>query len=514
MKTKYFISILILLFLSSSCDDILVEKPKRFIAPSEFFNTEAEAEAAIYGVYDFLNEPRIGEFFWIFLGDFGTDVSKARNIAQYNYQYGLFDDLPANSDYWRAHYQAIGAANLVIARVSTSEELSDDFKKRIVAEAKFLRGFFYHHLNLMFGNVPLWLDELDLKKVEQLPNVTSAEVKTQIIKDLVDAANDLPSTVSQAGRVTSWAAKGLLARVYLFDNQYLKARNTAKDVIDNSPYSLVQDVKVLFDWKNKNNSELIHVVPKVTEIERSKIHSMCSPRPFDDNKFFTIPDGEYAIRPDGFLTRDKKTRNPGSLFQGWGIYQCMEEYYNSFAQGDTRRELWWHELKFTDGTSYFFKGGGSTALPGHSGYYNLKWIAWDEAPANGGRDTHLQRLAELYLIYAEAENELNGPTANAYTAINKVRRRAFGDTDHDLSGLSKEQFKQAIIDENKWELGGEGLRRWYLWHWGYNTYIKVAKSVASSNPQLGNNLKAHHIYFKIPETEIAKNPNLIQNQGY
>ncbi len=161
-----------------------------------------------------------------------------------------------------------------------------------------------------------------------------------------------------------------------------------------------------------------------------------------------------------------------------------------------------------------FIGGSSVDLPGRSGYYNLKWVAWDEAPDNGGRDTHLQRLAELYLILAEAENELNGPTNVAYQAINTVRRRAFGGTGHDLSGLSKDEFRRAVINENRWELGGEGLRRWYLWHWGYDEYRKAAEFVKVSNPKLFENLQPHHVFFRIPDTEIAKNPNLLQNPGY
>lgn len=515
MKVKYIVlaSLLLAFF---SCEDILQENPESFISPSEYFNTEAEVESAIYGVYDYLNDVDVAEYQWIMMGDLGTDASVTRVIARMSYQFGDMETIqPEYTDMWRKYYRAIGAANLVIKKVESSEKISDDFKKRITGEAKFLRAFFYHHLNLVWGNVPMWLDELNLDEVETLGNSSAEEVRAQVIKDLTEAADNLPPSVSQAGRVTSWAAKGLLARIYLFGNEWQKAKDLAQDVITNSGHSLLPSYYDVFEWTNKMNSELIHVVPKAADIKGSLINSFSSPRPFDDNNKFNFPAGGAAIRPDGQLSTDKSSRNPGSLFQGWGMFQTLKENYDSYAEGDTRKDIWWHVIRFTDGTSFEMTGGGSVALPGKSGYYPLKWIAWDEATNNGGRDTHLQRLAELYLILAEAENELkNEPSQVAYDAINEVRRRAFGDLDHDLSDLDKDEFRQAVIDENRWELACEGLRRWYLWHWGYEEYMKAAEFAKVSNPQLSQNLKPHHKYFRIPDEEIVKNPNLQQNPGY
>lgn len=513
MKVKYLIYAC-LFMICFSCNDTLLEKPKNFISPTEYFKTEAEIESAIYGVYDFLHYDHISGYEWMLIGDLGTDVSVTRNIGRVSYQYSDMETIPTEYiNMWRQYYRAIGAANLVIKRVEASDDVSDDFKKRIIGEAKFLRAFYYHHLNLVWGNVPLWLDELNLNEVETLGTSTAAEVRAQVIIDLTDAASNLPTTASQAGRVTSWAAKGLLARVYLFGNEWLKAKELAQDIIQNSGHSLLPKYSDVFDWKNKMNAELIQIVPKAADIKPSNLHSFSAPRPIDDTNF-SFPEGGGAIRPDGKLSTDKSSRNPGSLFQGWGMYQALKENYDSYADGDTRKELWWHEIKFTDGSTYTFTGGGSSNLPGRSGYYNLKWFAWDEAPNNGGRDTHLQRLSELYLILAEAENELNGPTTVAYDAINAVRNRAFGNTDHELSGLNKDEFRRAVIVENRWELGGEGLRRWYLWHWGYDVYKEASEFAKESNPLLFQNLKPHHKFFRIPDEERVKNPNLDQNEGY
>lgn len=126
------------------------------------------------------------------------------------------------------------------------------------------------------------------------------------------------------------------------------------------------------------------------------------------------------------------------------------------------------------------------------------------------------RLAEVYLILAEAENEINGgPTSKAYEAVNALRRRAFGDMDHDVpSGLSKDEFKRVIIDENRWELGGEGVRGWYLRHWGFDELKRAVEFASGTNSVAPKNIKPHHMLYKIPEEEIIKNPNLVQNEGY
>jgi hypothetical protein len=256
------------------------------------------------------------------------------------------------------------------------------------------------------------------------------------------------------------------------------------------------------------------------DIAGSGLQTHSSPRPFDDGPLIqpildSTPDLKI-IRPDGLLVTDVSSRSPGGIFQGWGTLQCLKEHYDSFEEGDTRKDLWWHFIEFTDGTRFEMTGGGScgSALKGRAGYYPLKWIVWDSDLNNGNRDIYHMRLAEIYLILAEAENELNGPTTIAFDAINAIRNRAFGDESHAYAGLSKEEFRQAVINENRWELGGEGHRRYYLWHWGYEAYHTAAESVVESLPLLIQNLAPHHQWWKIPVGEREKNTNLEQNPGY
>uniref|UniRef100_UPI0032163DDF RagB/SusD family nutrient uptake outer membrane protein n=1 Tax=uncultured Draconibacterium sp. TaxID=1573823 RepID=UPI0032163DDF len=509
MKFKYYIIILLSVIMISSCENALVEKPFSFTAPTQFFNTEDEVEAALYGAYNFFHYDWIGGFHILQMGDLGTDVGLTRPLAFYDvYQRWNMDNLTVDyRNAWLQRYQGISSVNLVISRVENSD-FSDAFKNEIIAEAKFIRAYFYNQLYLMYGGVPLWTNELtDLDKVANLPRSSAEEVFAQIIMDLEFAEEFLPSTreANERGRVTKWAAKGLMARVYLFDDQWKNAKDKAEEIINESPHTLISDLQELFDFKNRFNSELIHVINKETDIKGSKVHSFSSPRGRDENGKLLDITTNGVIRPDGIVV---KTTN--ELFQGWGVYQAVKEHYDSFESGDRRKSLWWHELKREDGTVTVMDGGTS----GSGGYYNLKWLAFDEEANNGSRDVHMQRLAELYLISAEAENELNGPTVAAYSRINEIRRRAFGDTEHDLSGLSKDEFRNAIIRENRWELGGEGHRRWYLIHWGWEVLNAAVQSVAVSNPIGASNIKPHHMLFKISDEEIIVNPNIEQNPGY
>jgi hypothetical protein len=133
---------------------------------------------------------------------------------------------------------------------------------------------------------------------------------------------------------------------------------------------------------------------------------------------------------------------------------------------------------------------------------------------NHGENKKIFRLADVYLMAAEAENELSGP-ANAYPYINKVRARAY-DPIQPLSGLTQAQFRQAIYDERKWELASENHRRMDLIRWGILLDVVKHTKYRVYNPAV--NITPKNILLPIPPTEINLNPNLLKsdptNNGY
>lgn len=523
---KYFIYILLgILPLGYSSCDILELDPKSFTSPDNFYKTEEEITSALYGAYGTLHDLYLGDYEKIFTADMGVDIMISRQsprIDVYNY-YNMESLTTEWSERWRAHYNAIATINMVIKRTRNSF-VDEDFKNQVIAEAKVLRAYIYHDLVLLWGGVPMWLDELDLEHVANLPRSSKEEVIKQIYDDFDTAIPYLPDSYSkeELGRITSWAAKSLWARVCLLENNWQNAYDLSCDIIKNSGHGLMDNYSAIFDMKQKFNKELIFVVPSRTDASGSAISTFANPRAKDEQTKLNplFKKGYKTLRYDGV-----EVEKSSDLFYGWGMFNTTEHYLKSFESGDTRKAMvdWSSQILVNDlnGDGDYddkdetkiikFSGGDG----GGSGHYMLKWYTWGETKNNGSRDVHLMRLGEVYLIKAEAANELNKPD-DAIRTLNELRKRAFNDELHYYpETYTKDEIKQAIVNENKWELGGEGLRRWYLLHWGYEYLEKAVKDLAEENPKAAANIRPHHVLFKIPVEEFVKNPNLgSNNPGY
>lgn len=512
MKKIHLFALSVTMMIMTSCADFLNEEPKDFIAPNLFFNTYSEAESALLGVYDYLHDQQIGDFGWQFRGECGADIAVCRNILRYNvYQYYEMESLPQQViDSWRIHYKAIGDANMVIERTQRMN-LPESDKNKIIAEASMLRAYYYHQLTLMWGDVPMFLEEVtgaNQAQIASLPKTPKKQIYEQMIKDLRFAADNLPDSRSgkETGRLTKWAAKGLLARLYLFDEQWENASKVASEVISTTQHALLNDFADIFKSENAWNKEILFAIPCMTDVRGQWLHTIAEPATVWE-QFQHDYTQSQIIRPDG-----KIATKTADFIRGWGVYYLAKEFANSFNEGDKRKDATvWHSFKSTTGEVFTFRDKADGTA-----YYNLKWVSLDDKEINGNKDIILMRLGEIYLILAEAENELNnGPTSVAYNAINTIRHRAYGNNLHEVpENLSKEDFKRVIIEENRWELGGEGLRGWYLRHWGFEELKRAVESIKETNAVAPKNLKPHHMYYKIPEEELIKNPNLKQNTGY
>jgi len=178
------------------------------------------------------------------------------------------------------------------------------------------------------------------------------------------------------------------------------------------------------------------------------------------------------------------------------VYPLFDNY------GDLRRDR-------TFFTAYDAGAGEATFRPHWYKYFDPSAI---RNLGQGTLNYAVFRYAEMLLIYAEAINERDsGPTAEAYEALNRVRRRAYGkpitapDAGVDISGLSKQAFAEAVLDERRWEFGFENKRWFDLLRTGTMTATLRAK---------GKNPAEHHALLPIPQRELDVNPNLAQNKGY
>lgn len=482
MKLKIYTYTLLVFTLMSvlSCDDILEETPKTFISPDSFFTSLNDFEAAVKGIYGKvhgLNGGRQTELKALF-GDY-YDITESAEQGR-----DVWANNPGSNFWcirygWSVPYEVISNANQVLAALETTTVISDSDKTRVAAETKFLRAYAYFQLVQLYGDVPLRTMPVQGVNDVQIERASEEDVYNLIFQDLLDAENGLPDTSSQEGRVNKYVAKALLARVYLtsagypmnITENYELALNKADEVIK-GPYELIDNFADVF----KNTSYTSESIWEVLYLEG-----------------FTSNDKHNQTAPTGNQT---------------ALLLPTNDFVNSFPDGDNRR-VWGIQDSFTT-------TGGSPFI---SRTYFNKFIdeskLEQELPPSATQTDYsfpLIRLAEMYLIAAEAENEMNGPD-NAYKYINKIRWRARVDKNNlahvpDLSGLSQSEFRSAVLAERKWELFTEEHAWFDLKRTNTFNTVQTARG-----GQLIVPIGAYNSTWILPDFEILNN-NIDDNPSY
>jgi hypothetical protein len=477
-KTLLYAAILLLNF--AGCEESLEFEVKNRLTLDNFYESADDAVASVNAIYDVLGHVNMYcSSLWL-IQDIASDDCDAKSTwndpyAQEFDQYTLKPNNLYTTNIWQASYQLITRANLTIHNIP-GIEMEEELKARLLGEAKFLRALSYFNLVRLFGGVPLVLQpETDIDKY-LIPRATAEQVYSQILSDLEDAADNLPVQYGglDKGRATKGAALGLLAKVYLTRQQWDLASQKAKEVMDLQVYALWDDYKDNFREAHKNGIESVFEVQFYTGVQPENTRIVISGLP----SIFAFPAGVGIILP-------------------------TDDLLNSFEPGDYRYEVTFFE-------EYIFFG--TNTFEPHI------WKHWDQdaygpdETGSSGANFPVMRYAEVLLIYAEALNEMNqGPTQEAYDAVNQVRARARNGVDGvlpDLSGLSYEEFQAAVLKEKRCETVNEG-HRWYdLVRTGnLETYVKRAKG-GKADPQ------PHHYVFPIPQREIDLNDALEQNDDY
>lgn len=477
--------------LLQSCDSALNEDPKTFIAPDNFFANADQCTQAVNGVYTSLYSVYGATAFWS-MTELGTDLSfstDANNLVPNDFTFNSGNT--GTGSMWSTLYGAIKNGNMVIARVSKAP-IDEKIKARLVGETKFLRALWYFTLTNTYGDVPLWTDELDVDAVGQLPRTPLADVRAQMIKDLTEAAEALPLTTSasDAGRATQGAALTLLAKVYLYNQDWANAQKTALRVVEGGKYSLLPSYADVFDiWNRyKNNAESIFAV-----------------------QFLRVAATSNNVRTHQLVNYYMPTRDAGLstyagvdfgkyVIDGWHVYVPTSKFVDMFEPNDLRKDVV---------LGYGYNGQKFKTWPkeNHPWYGPKFWDLEANAQASG-KNLYVLRYADVLLILSEAYNEL-GNTAESTKWLNMVRKRAGL---KELAGLSKENLREALMKERAIELVGEYQRRPDLVRWG--KLVEAVKSVANDNPTGAANVRPFHNYYPISADEIIKNPNLVQTAGY
>jgi len=497
----------------------------------------------------------------------GTDIiSNARGTADRlgDYATGVVPTNWTIFQFWRDWYKIISNANTMLSRLDASE-LTDDEKLIIEAEAKFFRGFAYRNLVYLYGGVPLILDEISEPKSD-FTRASKADVLNQIVADLTDASNNLPTIDKVAdGKVSNVVAQHYLAETLIVLDRFDEAITAASAVISDAntnlmttrfgsranedPYDALLNFTQpgdpfwdLFQVGNQNrksgNREALWVIQMEVDVPGGVLESTsgganrwernCNPAAWIS---FTDPDGK-----NGMLNIPFSDYNGGG--RGVSFIKCTDFFLYDLWEGDFDNDIRnaphniVRDLVFNNPASAYY--GQSAVNPDGTSnsptWINQNW-RWYPFPSKtttpgqhpdgmyenketgslkGGagstyRDMYMLRLAETYLLRAEAY--LGKQSKDLAAAdINEVRGRAMA-----TAVAEADVTIDYILDERARELVYEEQRRLTLSRTG-----KLVERVRLYNPQNSGNIQDHNALFPIPYPEIEANKDAVleQNPGY
>ncbi|KXK19288.1 MAG: RagB/SusD domain-containing protein [Candidatus Parvibacillus calidus] len=481
---------------SISCEkEFLDRKPIIGVTSDNFYKTEADALAAVnaaYATLQFELSPA-GHFRW-FWGDIMSDDSQKGGSGDNDVvdlmKLETFQG-PTNTDLleseWNADYEGIYRANVVLEKVP-GIEMDEVLKKRILAEAKFIRAWFYYNLNTIFGGVPL-ADKVLAPSEYNRPKEDAAVIWAFIEKDLKEAIEDLPQRsqyqAKDLGRITKGAARALLAKAYLYQGKYAEAGFQTGEIIQSGEYSLVADYGTIFTKAGENNAE------SVFEIQ-----------------YMNASGGNWGKNAANEGTFTNVFQRARGQFAGYGFNIPTQDFVDEFFKEGFEDP----RLKYTVfriGDQMGDRGEFTVANAGDVGYiyHPRKYFTnqSEDAPfgdpnPNGESNDRVIRYADVLLMDAEAAAK-TGDETKARESLNRVRMRV-GVPAITASGSA---LLDAIFRERRIELGLEGHRFFDL--------VRTGRAAEKLGP-LGFKDGVHNI-FPIPNSEIVlSNGILKQNPGY
>lgn len=487
---KVFIVSMLLLGSLGACSDDFVDVESDDVNSENFFNSEADYQEALIGAYDLLQSSYIN----VMLGEIASNNTLAGGESAIDVP-GIqeIDDMrhtPVNAnlrDVWSWMFSGVNRANYIL---EFKDKTDFNGKENVIAQATFLRAYYYFELIKFFGDVPLAVDQRilfgDQNTLERTPK---ADIFAQIEIDLQFAADNLPVTQTETGRITKGAALALLGKAYLFQNKFTEAASTLDQVVGLGVYQLVEDYTTLFENDNENNSESVFEI-QYTDVEGAGFGCLqCS-------------EGNVAVGFNG-------PRNfNGPLFEsGFSFNVPTAEAYNAYEENDARRDVAILDIvAFAEANQDFNNGAGVSWTEGfeHTGYFNRKYIP-RQGDSNIG-DQNLTnpnnyrsiRYADVLLMAAEAHNQ-SGNDNLARIYLNQVRERAGLET----VTASGTELEGIIFLDRRLELMGEGHYFFDLVRTG-----RAASNIDGFTP-------GKHELFPIPQIEIELAGNRWQqNPGY
>lgn len=460
----------------AGCKKFLDRQPVSSSTEDGFYKNDADVETAVIGCYAALRNVYKDDP--VLAGLRSDDSYIAESESDINLVDG-FKDGPTNSyvaQYWQDAYYAIKQCNTVLKYISHVSDTTN--RKYFEGEARFIRAHMYFNLVRLWGDVPLVTSDVAYNDTSYYRRVNKDVVYSQIIADFTAATQELPAAwdVTEIARVSNYAAKGMLAKVYLTLKNYTASRALLQNLIDNpGPYGLQASYKGIFGLRNEMNNEVMYAV-------RFKSNS----NGMGENYTYNM---------------DKVSGSVG---------------YRS--AGDFRGTTLWPAADSIRKSATFSTGG----LYG-SDYYNVAKYQDPTASKNdAGADFIVLRYADIILMYAEVVNEMDGAptsaTSPSLVQLNRIRQRAnpaattlvYAYTSTAVK--TQDAFRTTIKAERRREFGIED-QRWYdLLRW---SDAVTAMNTHFSYRNAGIVIQPYQTLYPIPQREIDISGHIItQNPGY
>jgi hypothetical protein len=390
---------------------------------------------------------------------------------------------------WQYLYQMIDRSNAVIDQIDGGTFANEDYRKYYKGEACFMRGYAYFQLGFLFGGVPLIDRQMKVAEIAQTARSTQEETFAFAAGDLTQAATLLPATwpssSSELGKATKYAAEGILARMYLFQKKYAEAKTLLADIISSGKYTMATSYRDCFLDSYDNSTEHVFQV---------------------QYKSGNVGEGNVlpVVQAPEAIVSSMFPQGGGSPF----LY-VSSDLYDSYETGDIRRDL---DIQ----KGYTAKGGTIDLVT----KFYIKYAHGSIPATKDDYEVNLPvlRYTDVKMMYAEVLNELGySNTGDAFKYLNEVRTRAGLAAKTPAQLPDQASFRAAIFNERRWEFADEFLRWYDIVRSGNAMTIMNNFLSRSENGTTLYKMKATQTLFAIPQYELDINKDteiMWQNPGY